>query len=113
MSTRPDTPIPSTTLFRTAGRGHADAHVLGRFPGGRIADPLALADAIDRKQAGGEGHHGLQAEDRRGPARDHGHPVQRAARPYPVAVRSEVHTSELQSLMRISYDVFCWKKKKQ
>src|SRR3546814_5138401 len=24
--------------------------------------------------------------------------------------RSEEHTSELQSLMRISYDVFCWKK---
>src|SRR3546814_10397788 len=28
-------------------------------------------------------------------------------------VRSEEHTSELQSLMRISYAVFCWKKKKQ
>src|SRR3546814_9627787 len=28
------------------------------------------------------------------------------------AVRSEVHTSELQSLMRISYAVFCLKKKK-
>src|SRR3546814_6605526 len=27
-------------------------------------------------------------------------------------VRSEEHTSELQSLMRISYDVFCLKKKK-
>src|SRR3546814_1957454 len=27
--------------------------------------------------------------------------------------RSEEHTSELQSLMRISYDVFCWKKKKK
>src|SRR3546814_6978878 len=27
--------------------------------------------------------------------------------------RSEEHTSELQSLMRISYSVFCWKKKKQ
>src|SRR3546814_5547106 len=32
----------------------------------------------------------------------------RAARP-----RSEEHTSELQSLMRISYAVFCLKKKKQ
>src|SRR3546814_7118674 len=28
-------------------------------------------------------------------------------------VRSEEHTSELQSLMRISYDVFCLKKKKK
>src|SRR3546814_6922502 len=27
--------------------------------------------------------------------------------------RSEEHTSELQSLMRTSYAVFCWKKKKQ
>src|SRR3546814_2993994 len=29
------------------------------------------------------------------------------------ALRSEEHTSELQSLMRISYDVFCLKKKKR
>src|SRR3546814_2902135 len=29
------------------------------------------------------------------------------------AARSEEHTSELQSLMRISYAVFCLKKKKQ
>src|SRR3546814_6287811 len=27
----------------------------------------------------------------------------------PKSVRSEEHTSELQSLMRISYAVFCWK----
>src|SRR3546814_10780121 len=30
-----------------------------------------------------------------------------------VGIRSEEHTSELQSLMRISYAVFCLKKKKQ
>src|SRR3546814_5189733 len=30
-----------------------------------------------------------------------------------VAKRSEEHTSELQSLMRISYDVFCLKKKRK
>src|SRR3546814_8744389 len=36
-------------------------------------------------------------------------------RPQPAqhAVRSEEHTSELQSLMRISYAVFCLKKKKK
>src|SRR3546814_8257426 len=28
-----------------------------------------------------------------------------------MAMRSEEHTSELQSLMRISYAVFCWNKK--
>src|SRR3546814_5143797 len=32
------------------------------------------------------------------------------ARPRPVVARSEEHTSELQSLMRISYAVFCLKK---
>src|SRR3546814_9713389 len=32
--------------------------------------------------------------------------------PCPAAPRSEEHTSELQSLMRISYAVFCLKKKK-
>src|SRR3546814_6815973 len=32
---------------------------------------------------------------------------------YPLVLRSEEHTSELQSLMRISYAVFCLKKKKQ
>src|SRR3546814_1151511 len=32
---------------------------------------------------------------------------------HPSAGRSEEHTSELQSLMRISYAVFCLKKKKQ
>src|SRR3546814_6371168 len=30
-----------------------------------------------------------------------------------IQVRSEEHTSELQSLIRNSYAVFCWKKKKQ
>src|SRR3546814_4313090 len=33
--------------------------------------------------------------------------------PAPAALRSEEHTSELQSLIRISYAVFCLKKKKQ
>src|SRR3546814_2155737 len=32
--------------------------------------------------------------------------------PFQHALRSEEHTSELQSLMRTSYDVFCLKKKK-
>src|SRR3546814_6305566 len=35
-----------------------------------------------------------------------------AARPPDQRIRSEEHTSELQSLMRISYAVFCLKKKK-
>src|SRR3546814_2333925 len=35
------------------------------------------------------------------------------ARNAPARLRSEEHTSELQSLMRISYAVFCLKKKKK
>src|SRR3546814_4159296 len=40
-------------------------------------------------------------------------PAPAQARIYPTTARSEEHTSELQSLMRISYAVFCLKKKKQ
>src|SRR3546814_3376223 len=41
----------------------------------------------------------------------HDHLARRDARK-PFGLRSEEHTSELQSLMRISYAVFCLKKKK-
>src|SRR3546814_10860784 len=37
----------------------------------------------------------------------------RAARRHTDRIRSEEHTSELQSLMRISYAVICMKKKKE
>src|SRR3546814_7267227 len=41
-------------------------------------------------------------------------PANSAVEPVPAApARSEEHTSELQSLMRISYAVFCLKKKTQ
>src|SRR3546814_1838112 len=42
-------------------------------------------------------------------------PIERSyqATPFLLALRSEEHTSELQSLMRISYAVFCLKKKKE
>src|SRR3546814_13674700 len=39
-------------------------------------------------------------------------PTGRAHAPFRAAARSEEHTSELQSLMRISYAVFCLKQKK-
>src|SRR3546814_4185648 len=53
---------------------------------------------------------------RRAGGRDRPRPAQpdrRAQRGGEGADRSEEHTSELQSLMRISYAVFCWKKKKK
>src|SRR3546814_10791119 len=40
-------------------------------------------------------------------------PVQRPVGSVGIGPRSEEHTSELQSLMRISYAVFCLKKKKR
>src|SRR3546814_8717147 len=60
--------------------------------------------------------------DRRRVAGDHRAPLRRAVRgaqaaaervlrPYAAICRSEEHTSELQSLMRLSYAVFCLKKK--
>src|SRR3546814_2303123 len=50
--------------------------------------------------------------DRAGPA-SHGHDAPRGIQLASLAPRSEEHTSELQSLMRISYAVFCLKKKKK
>src|SRR3546814_8359474 len=52
----------------------------------------------DNKQAADTGHDKMMADPRMA---EFGKP------------RSEEHTSELQSLMRISYAVFCLKKKKQ
>src|SRR3546814_9695373 len=43
----------------------------------------------------------------------HRYPKRRRPRPSRSPCRSEEHTSELQSLMRISYAVFCLKKKKK
>src|SRR3546814_9530582 len=54
---------------------------------------------------GGYGASGAQHLDRAGITYDHRQPERRTA------ARSEEPTSELQSLMRNSYAVFCWKKK--
>src|SRR3546814_8090031 len=84
-STRTDTLFPYTTLFRSRQR-HA-ARDLGHH-GEHALD----ADLLTIGQAAGKG-------DARGCGGDGG------------KARSEEHTSELQSLMRISYAVFCLKKK--
>src|SRR3546814_3312406 len=109
-STRTDTLFPYTTLFRSALGGVVDAFA-DRFD--VDADranqnylsvvAAARADAVDRLLGAGE------VADEVGV--DHLAPagvVDRHPR-----VRSEEHTSELQSLMRISYAVFCLKKKNQ
>src|SRR3546814_13773746 len=100
-STRTDTLFPYPTLFRS-GRDL----VLGIDRGDRI---LKVADRRDRRfedQVGDAG--GVVLADRMA-AIDHDLDVQAVA--LEQQIRSEEHTSELQSLMRISYAVFCLKKK--
>src|SRR3546814_5331398 len=86
-STRTDTLFPYTTLFRSV----ADTPV---------AEPAAAAQNI---AALGDAELGTRRLDE--VAIERGRPGRGPS-------RSEEHTSELQSLMRISYAVFCLKKKK-
>src|SRR3546814_2728327 len=101
-STRTDTLFPYTTLFRSErgcpGR-HADGDVPG-LPGRRHLLSADDADGADCAAGGGCNRRG-------GGWKPHPHPSP------PLEGRSEEHTSELQSLMRISYAVFCLKKKKK
>src|SRR3546814_14603639 len=101
-STRTDTLFPYTTLFRSENHPRATARGRDRRTGGpRRRTYLRRGGGI--------------ARPRRRPHR------RRAGRPVPCSgravgrridiLRSEEHTSELQSLMRISYAVFCLKKK--
>src|SRR3546814_7469480 len=121
-STRTDTLFPYTTLFRSAAPAGAPdgmAKVLLNMValghealprGGRLkVEILSAPGSIEaRVTAEGQDAHlrpeslaGLQDDadlDEMTPRSVHGY-------------RSEEHTSELQSLMRISYAVFCLKKK--
>src|SRR3546814_10900577 len=92
ISTRTDTLFPYTTLFRSL------AHLL------RIAG----AGAGDDQQPAA-GRRGKGGDDR---ARQGSRPLDRGGVNLDVLDRSEEHTSEHQSLMRISYAVFCLQKKK-
>src|SRR3546814_4016312 len=69
-----------------------------------------------QSQAAGDGARGIQRAGRLRRADAHGACPQHGrlmSGQLPSARRSEEHTSELQSLMRISYAVFCLKKKKK
>src|SRR3546814_5686975 len=83
-STRTDTLFPYTTLFRSHGDGLARRVQYRRAGSQGLWRPLCSHRFRNRPR------------HRRGGA----------------GLRSEEHTSELQSLMRISYAVFCLKKKK-
>src|SRR3546814_6906385 len=90
-STRTDTLFPYTTLFRSTPGADSDPVRLAFRPrrSGRIPQ-LALASY---------GFAAITASDIAGLVQTW------------IGDRSEEHTSELQSLMRISYAVFCLKKK--
>src|SRR3546814_6978128 len=93
-STRTDTLITYTTLFRS---------IVGESGSGKSTLGLAILRLLG-SQGGirfqGQAIDSLSQEDVR--------PLRRQMQ----VVRSEEHTSELQSLMRISYAVFCLNKKK-
>src|SRR3546814_5904441 len=98
-STRPDTLFPYTTLFRSGIPA-----ALRKRPAAR---PRRLL--LSRRQGRDVVRRTAQPDRRR---------FLWASRPQRLyggrcADRSEEHTSELQSLMRISYAVFCLKKKKK
>src|SRR3546814_1742860 len=87
-STRTDTLFPYTTLFRS---------------------PVRRDRGANRIQA--RGHHRRRPAPRRSANRRRAGSRRARGRGRVAGRRSEEHTSELQSLMRISYAVFCLKKK--
>src|SRR3546814_1255190 len=84
-STRTDTLFPYTTLFRS--RPVTEEMTKRLVPIGGVFRPIMRLTMTTMEKWIG-------------------------SMPNSTAVRSEEHTSELQSLMRISYAVFCLKKKK-
>src|SRR3546814_1606380 len=92
-STRTDTLFPYTTLFRSTDEGWA-----------RASCSALVARDGDYRRNGEARHRGICFSRPQ---------AQEAAIDDGDADRSEEHTSELQSLMRISYAVFCLKKKKE
>src|SRR3546814_1927419 len=91
-STRTDTLFPYTTLFRSH----------------RAQDVARTVERADAGAAGGIEEAAVKAHAKLVRVEPYGYrPVERRRS------RSEEHTSELQSLMRISYAVFCLKKKKK
>src|SRR3546814_10407947 len=90
-STRTDTPFPYTTLFLSTSWRTPDADAP------RDAYPSTI----------GERRLGAQRDEGTGEGATHPRQHPRARDHMVANRRSEEHTSELQSLMRISYDVFC------
>src|SRR3546814_7659858 len=103
-STRTDTLFPYTTLFRSKDQGRSDAAIVAAALNMirtenfvyTLRPPTLGSDSIDE----------FLFDTRRGFCEHY-------SSAFTFLMRSEEHTSELQSLMRISYAVFCLKKKKK
>src|SRR3546814_9398947 len=108
-STRTDTLFPYTTLFRSPRQCHAGAFQCRRYCRANLVDLQhrfrPAADAEPAEPGGPFPFCALFFRRAAAPVRLMGLLVDQR--------RSEEHTSELQSLMRISYAVFCLKKKKR
>src|SRR3546814_4793261 len=119
-STRTDTLVPYTTLFRSLC-------ATGDRESTQIISAISSTASSPRSRKGWESASRSADRSSRRTAEERQPPtIQKAARNFASAchprarhhdrtgwpVRSEEHTSELQSLMRISYAVFCLKKKK-
>src|SRR3546814_1674912 len=105
-SPRTDTLFPYTTLFQSQRpHQHADARDEGRI----AMSGLSIFDISGRAMSAQLVRLNTTASNlaNAGSIAKSEAEVYRARKP----VRSEEHTSELQSLMRISYAVFCLKKK--
>src|SRR3546814_8250529 len=112
-STRTDTLFPYTTLFRSVDPVVA-VELLGDVAGQFQVLLLVLADRhmgrlVDQDVGGHEVR--IDVEAGRGLFAILAGLVLELCHAVQPANRSEEHTSELQSLMRISYAVFCLKKK--
>src|SRR3546814_2548314 len=106
-STRTDTLFPYTTLFRSVERAvqWTGVQCRGIDFAGCVMTALQAVDALPRNiKADRAGKSfGKRQRDRQADIAEADYDD----------LRSEEHTSELQSLMRISYAVFCLKKKKK
>src|SRR3546814_2666592 len=98
-STRTDTLFPYTTLFRSESSKLADtvaSHLTLKIPEKQeLLETESISERLEKVYGHMESEIGVLQVEKRIRSR----------------VRSEEHTSELQSLMRTSYAVFCLKKK--
>src|SRR3546814_7757317 len=111
--TRIATLFPYTTLFRPERVGRGDLTQQTRNTG---SDELGRLGQFLNAMVGGLGQLARQSRDATGQLNAATSERQASARQPAASTseqRSEEHTSELQSLMRISYAVFCSKKKQR